>query len=192
MVIDPIFSECLINSERRILGVKLRPFCLWHLFLLQVLESPLILGKPVEIEDLRTAVAVCRTRHGESKLRKPSYLSTAYCLARKHNVREQFRSYVNDYLQIPEYSIVVPPGEGEPPRRGRAPEVLVVAADIIGWSHWPEKYVWELPLGLAYWYQSMSIRATGADLDFMTPKEREFQQQLKEYLSKKEQDKNGR
>jgi hypothetical protein len=104
-------------------------------------------------------------------------------LGRKDGLRREvlrFLTYTGDYLQKPEYCIHTRelPNAPPAPRRSSAPELFTLAADIIGWSHAPERWVWELPPGRAYWYRSMAQRAMGADVDFLDDDERAFQAQM--------------
>jgi len=191
---DHKFLEAFIDDDaHRILGRRLRPFCLWHLLLLQTLDSPFLRKGRVELFDLQTAAAVCSTRFRDCKLRRPRIGPiNLWRIVYRDGFNKgcaAFLAYVGDYLQRPEFSIIPPKeGGGSRGQRGRPPEVLRVVADIIAWAHWPEAFVWEMPIGAAYWYQAMSYQDKGADVDFMTESEREYQRQLKERL---ERDGNG-
>jgi len=163
--------------QHRIIGVKLRPFCLWHHYLLQAIDSPFIHKGDVTLFDLKTAVGVCRLRFRDSRIRRPLFPLGDRKL---ELLMKQMLAYLGDYLQRPDYSIREK--EGDSPLvgpRGAPPEALQVVWDVIGWSHWSEAYVWEMPIGAAYVAQAGALRARGADLDFMTPKEREFQEKMK-------------
>jgi hypothetical protein len=99
--------------------------------------------------------------------------------------------YIGDYLQKPEYVIHVP--ESRTPRtpRGQPPEIFQAVCDVIAYTGWPEQKVWEMPIGSLYWYQVTFLKDR-ADVDIMSPEEREFQDQLAAKLAKdKENQSNG-
>jgi len=166
--------------RHRLFGVTLRPFCLWHNYMLQAIDSPFIRKGDVTLFDLKTAVGACQLRFRDSRIRRPFWPLRVGHNGLRSGV-DRMLQYYGDYLQRPDYSVHTKDNPDAMPSgpRGAAPESLQVAWDIIGWSSWPEAYVWEMPIGAAYVYQAAALRARGVDLDFMTPKEREFQAAMK-------------
>lgn len=186
MALDPSLAGAFIDGgiRHRLLGVRVRPFSLWHLLLLQTLDSPFLRKGEVGLHELRTAIGICRLPFGDSRVRRPRLGPTAlFRLCRKGGLHRSvcdFLAYTADYIHKPEYSI-------RPPKRlagsslggGSAPEIFKLAADVIGWTCWPEAYVWEMPPGRAQWYRTMAFKAIGADVDFTTPEDREFEAAMK-------------
>ena len=180
-MLDPTLAAAFIDNgvKHVVLGVRLRPFSLWHRLLLLAVDSPFLKKGEVRLFDLRVAVGICRLRFGQSKVRHPR---PGLSLLRRglQGEVEAFLRYAGDYLSRPEYDVVAPEDKGVPrPRRGAPPEIMQIAADVIGWTHWPEAVVWELPIGRAHWYAMMGQRAGGADVDYLTEEEREFQAEMK-------------
>lgn len=184
MPLEPKLAEALINSEHRILGRKLRPFCLWHLALLQTLDSPYLAAGKVEPFDLRTAVGVCSLHYGQSKVIRPLAFITSRSVTRFEQASNKFLAYIGDYLQRPEYTIVEPDRRGSGTPLGPPPEVLQIVDDVMFQRNITERQAWEMPIGLAYWYQAMTVKRV-YNTDFMTPEEKEYQRKLKEHLAKK-------
>ena len=186
MALDRKLGAAFIDGgvRHRIIGVNLRPFCLWHLYLLQAIDSPFIRKGDVELFDLKTAVGVCRLRFRDSRIKRPFFPLSQ---KRLPVLVTDMLTYIGDYLQRPDYSIHQEDNATAAPAgvRGAPPESLQVAWDIIGWSGWDERYVWEMPIGAAFVHQAGALRARGADLDFMTPKERDFQAKMKAAEGKK-------
>lgn len=191
MGLEPSLAASFIDGTRgdgwsphRFFGVRLRRFSLWHLFLLQSIDSPFVRLGDVGLFDLLTAVGICRLRFDDSLIRRPRMgLPGWWKLARKDGLRREvmrFLAYTGDYFQKPEYCIHTRevPGVAKPPPRTSAPELIMLAADVMGWCRGSERWVWELPPGRAYWYRSMAQRASGADVDFMDDEERDFQEQM--------------
>lgn len=189
--LEPSLAAAFIDGSRgdgfsphRFVGCRLRRFSLWHLFLLQTIASPFVRLGDVTLWDLLTAVGICRLRFDDSRIVRPWLGPVTLCrLARKgglHREVMRFLAYTGDYLQKPEYCIHTREVQGSAPspQRSSAPELLTLAADIMGWCRAPERWVWELPPGRAYWYRSMAQRALGADVDFMNEEERAFQDQM--------------
>ena len=96
-------------------------------------------------------------------MRRPRLgLTALFRLCRKgglHRAVCDYLSYTADYIHKLEYSI-------RPPKRlagsslagGSAPEIFKLATDVIGWTGWPEAYVWDLPPGRTQWYRTMAAR----------------------------------
>lgn len=184
-MLDETLAAAFIDGGKRhkILGQRLRPFSLWHRLLLQAIDSPFLRKGTVNFFDLRTAVAACQLRFPDSCIVR-SWLFRKWPLS--HGVN-QFLAYAGDYLSRPEYAIIPPkPVVGAPPepKRGIAPEIVIVAGDIIGWSGWSPELVWNLPIGQSYWYQMLARRGAGADVDFVTEEERAFQAEIREASQK--------
>lgn len=179
---DQDLAAAFIDGPARhvCLGVKLQPFSLWHRFLLRALDSPVFKGGELTLAQLRVAVAVCRLQPFQCKLRKPA--PGLYFI--RHGFKaevERFTDYCGDYITRPEW-VVVPektPKDTAPEPRGVIPDDITIAADVIGWTGWPEKAVWALPIGRAYWYQMCAHRAAGMDVDYVDESERQFRAEMK-------------
>jgi hypothetical protein len=191
--LDPSLAGAFIDGgvSHRLLGVRLRPFSLWHLLLLQTLDSPFLRKGQVGLHDLRTAIGICRLRFGQSRVRRPSLGLVLLC--RKgafHDAVCDFLSYTGGYLYKPDYSIV-PSKYSTPGKVSGAPEIFRLASDVIGWSHWTEDHVWNMAPGRAQWYRSSALRAIGADVDFVSQADRDFEAAMKAAGLKPKQKTNG-
>ena len=170
-----------VESQRhRILGVRLRPFSLWHHFLLQACESPFIKKGNVTLRDLKTAIGICRLRFGQSKVIRPFWPPIA---PRKKLERDvaKFLSYVGDYLNRPDYVISeTRSAEEKPKKRNNPPPESVQAAFEAAWgANCKVAEAWDMPIGQAYMAQAMYYRHAGAPVDFMDDGERKFQAEMK-------------
>lgn len=212
MPVHPTFAAAFIdNSEggefspHRVLGKKLRRFCLWHRLLLRTVDSPLVYGGDITFFALRTAVGICALKFGDSKVRRPWLIPALYVLRAiivslftrnpkgkngmnpyqraLSKVAEQFYEYCGDYLQEPEYS-VVPRAGSKPSLRERAPEELESASAVIAFTHWSEDAVWNMPIGRASWYVMMHRKSLGMDVDLLGEEELKYQEELREKMEK--------
>jgi hypothetical protein len=170
MATDLAFAGALIDnsssphwSGRRVLGKRLRKFCLWHRLLLGTVDSPFTNNSDRTLRDVRIAIGICRTRFGDSRIRKPILIPALIWLKfilwsllprRKRNYAPDdlrglnpmqraimkhsnaFLEYCGDYLQDPKFAIIPPETNGTAPRvpRGRAPAELEHASDLINWA----------------------------------------------------------
>jgi hypothetical protein len=180
----PLASAFIDGGVRqRCLGVTMRRFSLWHLFLLRACDSPLVRLGHVELHDLQNAVGICRLRFPDSRIRRPRLAPwVLWRLCRKGGLGREvsrFVDYTGDYLSKPQYA--VRPQEGAKPSTSKpAPELILVAGDVIGWTGWTDERVFNLPVGQAYWWQAMARRALGMDVDFETEHGRAFEAAMKE------------
>ncbi|MEA3210983.1 MAG: hypothetical protein QOE70_4040 [Chthoniobacter sp.] len=199
--LDPSLAGAFIDGghQARVLGVRLRRFSLWHVLLMQTLDSPFLREGGVSLHDLRTAIGLCRLRFEDSQIRRPwiGPISLLKLCRRGGLHREvlRFIAYTADYVHKPEYSVrppKLPPGATITMPGAGAPEIFKLASDVIGWSHWPEAHVWEMSPGRAHWYRTMKLQAQGADVDFMTPEDRAFDAGMKAAGLKRRGSKDGR
>jgi hypothetical protein len=189
---DPTFAEAFIHrlprkfrdedpwSEHRVLGVRLRPFSLWHELVLDFVQNGFgisetaMLSRADAAEELSRAVRICRCRYGEVDVRPIRSWRGAWSLLGRGLERElrAFRAYVEDFRQIPEYTIIPSKlGSNEP--RGQPPEVLKMIVGVVAVTGCTRREAWEMPSGEARWFYAMHLRAAGSDLDFDTAEEKE-------------------
>lgn len=196
-------------APRRVLGVRVRPFSLWHRLVLNSIDSPFMREGVVTLRDLRIAVGICRSQFRDSRVQKPRWIPTLIhgeailgatasgigflfgkrirrTPGRLTRFQEALRPHVNDfleycgdYLQEPEFVVI--PKQNNTPRvpRGRAPDEFEHACELIRMG-FPEERAWNMPVGLARWYRLVFWRAQGVDVDVTTEQERAFQESLPE------------
>lgn len=202
MAVDETLAAAFIDgghgkyAPNRLLGVRVRRFCLWHRLILNTLDSPFMNNGRVTFYDLRTAVGVCRLEFGDCHIRRPwlvpfllhCWIFFASMFRRSEQDRtvlqgtllgevRKFLSYCGDYLQEPAFT-VIPPKNASGHHRGRAPDEFEQVAELVNWSKWSEEEIWNMPIGRANWYRVMARRDAGLDVDFMTKDEQEFLDQL--------------
>jgi len=191
--LPPDFTPADPWTTHTVMGRGLRPFCLWHRFLLEAVESPLLNpaaglgGEPaITAHDLLHAVVICGARFrrwplGE-KLTFRDFLRTAQ-VSRLARQLAAFNAYIEDFTSRPDFSLKSSGGGARPSSAGQPPETFRMAAELIGWSGWADATVWELPLSEVEWYLAQVLRERaaplGSEVDFMTAETRELQRQMK-------------
>lgn len=190
MAFDPIFAAAYIDggTVHKVLGVKLRPFSAWHLYQLQIVESPFLEAGQVFLYHLRRAVGICRLRFPCSRTRLPIFPLIMNQEKLEKEV-DKFLLYVDNYLQRPEYNIIQADefNRSKRPLRvpANAPEPIQLAFDAAHGANISLADAWNLPIGQAYIAQAMHMRRQGLMVDFMNEKERDFQDSILEHLRKK-------
>ena len=174
------FKESFVNVEHRVLGRKLRPFCLYYQFWLDVLDSPLPRGEPSTLADLEVASRVCTCRYGEGEraVRRLGTLGKAAWAARwafANTAREfaRFDAYLRDWFAPPETRIK-PPETADGRTFEQFPQTLSLACAVIKNTGWPPERVWMLPIGQVHWYLAGFLRMDGVETGLITPQDREF------------------
>src|SRR4051812_32271987 len=99
-------------SGHVVLGRRLKAFSLWHEFLLEAIESPLVravaaLPREEGAEALARAVSICRCGFGEWDVAPVRGLRVMWRLMGRGLEAElsAFREYVRDYQVLPAYTI---------------------------------------------------------------------------------------
>jgi hypothetical protein len=185
---DRVFAAAYVNNSKsyRLLGVRVRPFCLWHLLLLQVIDSPFSRAGKVTLHDLKTAIGICRLRYRQSRVRRtffPLFLGQKELKAEV----ERFLEYVGDYLYKPEYGIIPFDADTDRPQKPRRlptppPDIIMLAFDAAHGARISVPQAFEMPIGEAHIAQSMFLRMQGLQLDFMDEEERKFQKDMAEAM----------
>lgn len=183
------FSESWFNGRHVLIGNVLRPLCLWHFAYLQFVDSPLIPQfkkmPPPGWADLEQASRICRLEYEHKISDEVSIRDKArlfICMARStlDDQIKKWQDYFNDYFAAPKFNQWKSLRAPHP--RGTPPDALAVASaclTMLGGSPQSEKYVWEMPIGKAYWYSSAFHFNNGTPLDFVTAKDEAMRNKLK-------------
>jgi len=159
----------------RVLGQRLRPFCLYYQLCLESIESPLWLGGSYGWRDLWLAVQICRVPFeglrpwldADGPLTRLSRVWSFHRAVRGSldDAAAAFEAYLADHM--------APPAAWEQPddEGGDAPDVpsvLTVAARLEKATGWPEETIWMMPWGRAVWRATAYALLDGVDLNLMT------------------------
>ena len=183
MALDRVFAAAYIDNEirHRIFGRTLKPFSLWHLLLLQTIDSPFVTNGEITLFDLKTAVGICCLRYRQSRVKRPVF-PLLLTLKGLEKAVARFMIYVGDYLNRPEYTIQQVDFKG--PRyvgmpTTPAPPVVVVAHRAARGANLPVTTIWDMPIGETYIAEAMFLELNGERLDFLDEDGRKFQEELK-------------
>lgn len=158
-----VFATAIYHTEPTVLGKKLLPLSLGHVFALMAVESPYVCHGPKGLWDLSLAVAICsHTWEGNQRWFKSGKILADFKRwgkqCRKLNfVAEhwKFKTYFDHYTQFPERNH----SEGMKP--SRHPWPLMVANSLV--AKVGEERAWNMPLPLAVSYWSADAEMQGDD-----------------------------
>lgn len=113
-MIDSVFSAADVVSCPEILGVRLRPFSIWHSWALKSIDSPYVYGGKFDIEDTCQAVMICAlTRDEYADLQQTEALTALYGTIageylkltdeERQNVVSGFVGYIDACSVFPEF-----------------------------------------------------------------------------------------
>lgn len=167
------FFGAWIAPELRLLGYRLRPYCLGAALLLEAIESPYAhLGEPVELTpaDLVIALEVCsqarwpfqrvRIRPGVWTRFKAWYMNVSPSSFAQANAL--FIRWIMECSAGPEF------WEDENRAGGglTAPALLSRACSLLRSTTLTEERVWSMPAGLVKWYHGAVAEQEGAGTRF--------------------------
>lgn len=178
---DDRFVESFANQDHTVLGKRLDPFCLWHLFNLEVAQSKVLLGEPLTPLDLWLAVRVCTTpwtaSHFVPDLRAPGKFRFIWEVGRFNFQAEvaKFQNYYDDFTPGPKYwpNNHLRDEEGAAPQRD-IDENLELALYVMREGRFTWREVWTMPLGMLRWNSAGLAKIAGAKLDIWTPEHEEM------------------
>lgn len=164
-------GEAFVNKTYKVLGLELKPFSLWHLFLLTAGNSPFLEGKAiVNWAEIRWAVAMCRSTYPNVNWPsgKELFLSLLKCPYPKlEDELIAFNTYILDHYSVPLLW-------SKDNKDTSTADVLAGIASIVvtlvgaGFNH---KEVWNMSAGGAYWYFCFIQKSKGAEINFVAPNE---------------------
>lgn len=173
----PSYEESFVGVEHRVLGRRLRPFCAYYQFWLQVVQSPLVCGQPATLGDLEIAVRICTSEYGEveRRIRPLGWFGRLAWWWRFFRAfltgRDEFAAfvaYVQDWYALPKTRFQ---SEGA---YEQFPSTLSLVCSLIKHTGWSPRRAWMLPLGQLHWYLQGFLRMEGVETGLITPHDEEF------------------
>jgi len=166
------FAESFLNREdHRVLGLPLRPLSLWHMFNLEVAQSPYFTGGNFpSARDLRLAVNICRSVFPRlpdlsNKSLLWDWLKSWRCEFLIETTK--FRAYLDDFNALPQ--LWQPERKQSSGREATGlPWSLAIVASVCGSTGWAEATVWNMPIGQAYWYHVAFAMQKGSSVDLLS------------------------
>lgn len=164
------FLESVLHGEHIIMGRTMLPFCLEMWCILEALESPLIAGGKIEIEDLQLAIIACSTPSTTEfyrLTRRPSFAQKCWklitCGQNTLHVLYQFNQYIEDYLpQFPLWDSS--DGFGH---EFKCPELFIIAAKLFRAGHSDQDISRNVPLGKLLSWRLAIEEGKGDPLDII-------------------------
>ena len=166
------FAESFLNrADHCVLGLPLRPLSLWHMFNLEVAQSPYFIGGSFPTaKDLRLAVNICRTDFPRlPDLSDRTFYRNWFKSWRCKFLIEtaKFNVYLDDFNALPQLW---------QPERGKSggreptglPWALAIVTGVCGSTGWSAEYVWNMPIGQAYWYHVGFAMHRGSSVDLLS------------------------
>lgn len=162
---DDNFYAAFLEGDCKVLNKTLQPFSMWHLFLLEALESPLISGGKVAPWDVLLALEIFQTQFPNEPRTKATLKDsfTVWRLTRNEKrlqaVTEELVDYIKRNTSAPKF------WQSENTRKGggrTSPEVLQTVTLLIS-KGWDEYKAWDLSYGRAKWYEAVYIEETAGD-----------------------------
>lgn len=169
------FGESFAHDEHRVMGRKLRPFCLYYRLWMRIIGSPFVhADKPVGVADLELASRLCSCAFGEAEKslrRRPGRIERwARALwmlwpgALEREAKKMI-AYLRDTATGPDYA---PGGES---REEFPMEVLGVAA-LMMHGKFSREDAWMLPFGEGVWMRAAFDLLQGGKPEVLTPEQK--------------------
>lgn len=163
------YAESFLNRDDHVvLGRRLRPLSLWHMFNLEVARSPYFIGGTFPTaRDLRLAVRVCRTPYPHLPDLSGRSFFWDWCRAFGCQFlleTVKFRAYLDDFNSLPQlWQDEARKSTGR--ERTGLPWSLAIVSGVCGATGWDEAKVWNMPIGQAYWYHVAFAMHAGGSVD---------------------------
>lgn len=140
LTLTEAFREAFIHDRHVILGREMQPFCIDHIMILEALESPLIMGGTVKIEDAQIAIKLCSTATNQdyldAALRPDKFWQKWNIVTRSYPIPVFIRAwdeYIDDYA--PKIEQFLYDDQDAP----KCPGYILTAAKLVERGHDPAK-----------------------------------------------------
>lgn len=186
------FLEAWVNSNHRVLGKRLKPFCLAHAVALYVIESPYVsvfessMGeRNVSLIDLELAVRVCSSPFDTLLSTLDRGLTSVLWSMNNRLVRDpqqeanKFEIYLKDFIALPE-TFDKDSNGGE----AGAPWPLSVGTLLSSKGGLDFEYAMQMPIGKAMWIAACLGEQMGA-IDIMSEMEGSIVEEVLAYRAQK-------
>jgi len=178
------FEESFIHTDdHKVLGYHLKPFSLYHQFILEAVASPVMGGKSkITIFDLEIACRICASDYNtyQKVSKRPNFFQKMIWILRAlwyslPKELKKFDAYFEDYVSLPErYEGKTASKDGKVYSDFPAPLSVAGCLMANGFEAGRRKEIWMTPLGEAHWYCATFLRMEGVDLKLITEHDREF------------------
>lgn len=170
---DETIAEAFVNRTHTVLGRKLKPFCLWHAFALELIGNPARGDFPyIDFRSLYIAVEICSRGYDPDLARvlQPGRWFRLKFLVRHWGWRKRidrelaaFAAYKRDYRSFPLDRFY--DASGDPSACGNH---LTIIARLMRQGGYSEADAWELPEGKALWLSIALLEAGGKRSNMMS------------------------
>ena len=164
-------GEAFVNKTYRVLGLKLQPFSLWHLFLLTGGNSPFLEGRAiVNWAELRWAVAMCRSQYPNVNWPSGKELCLSLLKCPYPKLEQEllaFNTYILDHYSVP---LLWSKDKGETSSGDVLAGIASIIVTLVG-AGFDHEEVWNMSAGGAYWYFCFIQKSKGAEISFVAPNE---------------------
>lgn len=171
---DGRFTEAFANTTHVVFGKRLAPFCLWHQLVLELVQSKVLVEKPLTPFDLWVAVRVCTCKwnaaHQLPSFKHPGKMRFLWEAGRFHFPTEvkKFSDYLEDYMSFPKlWPNQHTNKEGAEDRD--IDEHFEIVMHLVTATTLTLEQAWTLPIGVARWMSLGALKLTGAKVDVWTP-----------------------
>jgi len=166
---DDSFYSAFLEGDHKVLGVVLKPYSIWHYFLLNAIDSPLLKGQGIQCEDLAIACQIFKTSFPEQPDLKFSLRKWFLVWRLKSNAKlmkksvESFTDYIKANSQIPKFW-------KDSTIKGRESEITcptsLSAVSSLMAMGWTEKEAWNTTFARCRWYEGAHHERTNPNLNF--------------------------
>lgn len=158
-------------GETRLLGYRMRPFCLKHRLALHAVESPFVTpDKPMTALDLFVAVKIC----AEKPVHRLSFMDVVRLASIKAKP-EKFDKHVkafHDYSNVANWPKFWSKDKQQAASKG-VPWILQVISNLIA-SNFDEEAAWSLPECQAIWYHTAVSIRNGNDVAILSDEDEDI------------------
>lgn len=180
-ILDDRFVEAFANRKHVVYGRVLAPYSLWHHFNLEIAQSPVLLGEPLNPLTLLYAVRICTTPwtpvHYLPDLTEPGLLRFMWEAGRFNFQAEarKFLAYFSDFNSAPKLWTNDHKNHEQNFVADRDFDAnLELALYVLKNTAMSRQDVWTMPIGMLHWTSVGLQKLEGAKIDIWTPEHDEM------------------
>ena len=164
---DDNYFHGLIGGEVKVCGRLLVNLSLWHLSILEAIESPILSGEPVEVRDMLILIKVLKSEHPREPRLTPTIRDVwwAWKLERKPELARREVTKLKEWFNVQMACPVLYSRMTKNIQKSTsAPSLLSLVCGLVMKSNEKLTDVWNMRLSAARWYDVAMAEQDGADL----------------------------
>jgi len=181
--VDKNYFNGIIGAEIKVCGYRLANLSLWHLAILEAIESPILTGENAGAREMLVLLKITQAQYPETPCLEPRFKDALWILRMERNPMLAMREVkkLRDWFEVQMSSPVLYKSlKKDKIKEHSSPQILSLVCSLVHKSNCSFEQAWNMRSAEARWYEISLAEQEGAELNISYENEEEEQQISKE------------